>query len=112
MFLKLFIIQLVVILIVDISGFIPNIKRIISKYLTKGQIESSQFSLKPFDCSLCLSFWSLLIFIIITGQLTFINVLYLTLLTMFTDVVVDIIMFIKVTIKYTIDRLYDKLRVN
>lgn len=39
------------------SGFIDNFKTFISRFLTNGKIATNNFSLKPFDCPLCLTFW-------------------------------------------------------
>lgn len=63
----LILLQVIIVFIIDLSGIIPNIKNTISSYLTKDKIKSSNFSIKPFDCSLCMMHWVGLIYIICTG---------------------------------------------
>lgn len=50
------------------SGFVDNIKILLSKFLTKNKMSTNNYSLKPFDCPLCLTFWLSIIYIIITNQ--------------------------------------------
>lgn len=65
--LDLIFIQFILVFIIDISGFIPSLKLFISKYLTKSKIVTDNFSIKPIDCSLCMTHWVGLIYIIYTG---------------------------------------------
>lgn len=58
----------IVVFVVDYSGFTESWKRFISKFLTKGRISSSDYTFKPFDCSLCLSFWTTVIYTIAVGE--------------------------------------------
>ena len=62
--LKLLCIQLICVLIIDISGFIDSVKWGVSKWLTKGKIQTTDYRIKPFDCSLCMTWWSCLIYMI------------------------------------------------
>jgi hypothetical protein len=111
MFLKLFIINLAVILIVDLSGFIPSMKRKLSKVFTKNTISSDNFSLKPFDCSYCMTFWCLLGFLLYSHELTFITVLYLLIITHFTEVTKQILLLLKDIAIKIIDYIYDRLQI-
>lgn len=108
-FLNLLIISLVVILIVDISGFIPNLKRFISRRLTKNHIETTDFSIKPFDCSFCMTFWSLLMYLIIVNEFTFINILGVVMITLFTDVTKQLLLLIKDLLIKMIDVIYERV---
>ena len=108
-YLNLLIINLVVILIVDISGFVPNLKRFISKWLTKDRITTTEFSLKPFDCSFCMTFWSLLLYIAVTQQFTFINILGVVTITLFTDVTKQLLLLIKDLLLKMIDTIYERV---
>ena len=108
-YLNLLIISLVVILIVDISGFIPHFKRFISKWLTKEHIVTDEFSMKPFDCSFCMTFWSLLLYLTIVNEFTFINILGVVMFTFFTDVTKQILLLIKDLLIKLIDVIYERV---
>jgi hypothetical protein len=55
-------ILLIVVFIVDYSGVVLYIKKLIWKLLNGNKIPFKWFELKPFDCSLCMSFWTLIIY--------------------------------------------------
>lgn len=107
--LNLLIINLVVVLIIDLSDFIPTLKRFISKRLTNNKITTDEFSLKPFDCSFCMTFWILLSYLLIIGQFTFVNLLWLILLTYLTDVTKQFMILLKDLLNKLINLVYDKL---
>lgn len=62
---KLFMIALIWVCILDISGFVDEIEKVLGKWLNcKVRIP------KPFSCSLCMTWWTSLIYIIITHHFT------------------------------------------
>lgn len=63
----LILLQLITVFIVDLSGGIESLKLFISSYLTKSKIKSTNFSLKPIDCSLCMMHWIGVIYLLFTG---------------------------------------------
>mgnify|MGYP003307854558 CR=1 FL=1 len=63
----LIIIQIIIVFIIDICGVVPNIKKGISRILTKGKIITDDYSMKPLDCSLCMCFWTCLIYSLLTN---------------------------------------------
>lgn len=67
MFLDIVVIVCIVVFIIDVSGIVDSIKHTIWKWLFKDR-EYRWFSLKPFDCSLCMSFWMGLIYLLCVGQ--------------------------------------------
>ena len=68
--LNLFLITLIVVFIVDVSGAIDSFKSGLKFVLTKGKMSNSNYRLKPFDCSLCTSFWACLIYLIVINHFT------------------------------------------
>lgn len=60
-------IQWLVVFIVDLSGIVDTFKSVLARFLTQGAVDTSNYRLKPFDCSLCSTFWCCLIYLIITG---------------------------------------------
>lgn len=69
-FIDLLYITIVVSLIVDVSGIIDSIKNSLSKLLN---CKPHQITLKPFECSLCSTFWCGLIYLIHYNELTLPN---------------------------------------
>lgn len=107
MFIDLILIQIIVVLIVDMSGFIDSFKSFISKTLTKGYIESSNYSLKPIDCSFCMNWWGGLIYLIISNQLSLGYITLILILSFLTTSTKEILLYIKDLISYLINRLYE-----
>lgn len=50
----------------DVGGFWNEITSIISGWLTKGVVKKP-FELKPFSCSLCMTFWTSLVYVLCIG---------------------------------------------
>jgi len=67
---NLLLIAFICVFIVDISGAIDSLKSAIKWVITKGVMKDSNYTLKPFDCSLCCTFWASLIYLLVIGQLT------------------------------------------
>lgn len=84
MIINLIILQLIVVFIIDISGIIDTIKRFIWRVLIKGK-PYQDFEMKPLDCSLCMMFWSGLIYIIMNNEFTLLNILIICLLAFLTN---------------------------
>ena len=106
--LNLLIMNLAVILIVDLSGFIPNFKRFISKWLTKDKFTTTEFSIKPLDCSYCMTFWILLLYLLFTGQFTFATLFAVLMLTHLTDVTRQLMLLIKDLLIKLINTVYER----
>lgn len=102
--LNLLLICLILVFIIDISGFVDTVKHWIWKWLYKTK-EYRDFNLKPFDCSLCATWWSGLIYLCFTG-LSWEMVAYVALLAYLTPIFKDIILFIKDLMIKIIDELY------
>lgn len=106
--LELLTICLVNVILIDLSGFIPVVKSLISKLLTNKQIDTSNFRLKPFDCSFCMTFWTGLIYIICLNQFTIYHLLFVLILAFFTGPIKLTLEFIKDLYCKIINTLYDK----
>ena len=90
MILNLLLLQLIIVFIIDISGFVDTMKTKLAKLLTKGKFKSSDYRLRPFDCSLCAMFWTGLIFLLITHQFTLPYIAFVCLLSATTTITKDI----------------------
>jgi hypothetical protein len=78
---NLLIIEIVAVFVIDYSGFIQEME----KYLTKWLKSPIPLKIpKPASCSLCMTFYSGLIYLIISHNFTFISLLTLTILLLNT----------------------------
>lgn len=77
--------------IADISGFPQHIRKILSRWLNI-RIET----LKPLDCSLCLTWWTGLIYLILT-EITIKNIAILSISCALTPVIGEVIMALRDT---------------
>lgn len=111
MILNLFIIAVITVFIIDISGFVNEVKLMISKWLTKGKIISADWDLKPFTCSLCMTFWIGLIYIICLNQFTLLNLLLVCVFSFLTPVINETLLLIKDLIIKLINKIRDLCRI-
>lgn len=92
---RLFLISLIVIFIVDISGAVDSLKSGIKWILTRGKMSNSDYNLKPFDCSLCMTFWCGIIYLLCTGNFTIYYLSFVCLLACFANVLKNSILMVE-----------------
>lgn len=107
--LNLLIINLLIILIIDLSGFVPSLKRLISKTLTKNKINTDEFRIKPFDCSYCMTFWCLMLYLLIIGEFTLPYLFTVIVITHFTDVTKQLMVLSRDLLIKLINKIYEKV---
>ena len=83
--LKLFEITVIVVIIVDISGFVDSVKTLIGKVLGINNVK-----LKPLDCSFCANFWVSMVYLVIANELSITAVMVALLLSTMTPVIGDL----------------------
>ena len=99
---NLTLITVIVVFIVDISGAVDSLKSGLKRILTKGKMKNSDYQLKPLDCSLCMTFWSGIIYLIITNNFTLPYLAFVCLLACFTGVIKTSILLVEdILIKIT-----------
>lgn len=108
--LSLFLISLIVVIIVDLSGFIDSLKSGLKRIVTKGRMSGSDYRLKPLDCSFCMTFWTGLVYLLITHSFSLWMLSYLLLLCVFTVFIKDVLIVIKDILSYIIRKLYEVIR--
>jgi hypothetical protein len=91
---NLILLAVIVCFIVDISGIISSIKYSIWKKLFKKKGSPENIKLKPFDCSLCSTWWTTIIYIICTNNFTLIYVLECAMLAMLSKNITGFLMLI------------------
>ena len=106
MFLELLILTVIICYLIDLSGIIGSVKWFIWKKICKGIGRP----VKPFECSLCMTFWIGLIFLILTAQLSLINVLMVCLLSFLSKNVTGLLRWIQEALVALEERLYDLIQ--
>lgn len=89
-YLKLFEITVIVVIIVDISGFIDSIKTLIGKILHINNV-----SIKLIECSFCVNWWLSLLYLYITNNLTLSTILFALLCSTLTPIIKDSVFLIR-----------------
>lgn len=85
MLLQLTLITLIIVYIWDISGFVPSVKRFILKKLTKAtNPDPNKVTWKPWDCSMCMTVWIGLTWLLICHQFTIPLIAYVMLMSFMT----------------------------
>ena len=106
MYLELLYLNLIVIFIVELSGFDKTFKEIVSLIITKGRIRTSNYSLRPFTCALCMTFWCGLFHLIASGCLFFNYFVFLCLLSLLSSYTSSVIRMVLDMIAKIIDLIY------
>lgn len=88
----LFSILIISVIVIDISGFVHSIKVAIGKYLG---ISPNSFRIKPFDCSFCMTFWVSMIYLLVVGRFTLVNIAVVLLLCCLTTPLKNLIMSVR-----------------
>ena len=88
----LFSILIISVIAIDISGFVHSIKAAIGKFLG---ISPNSFRIKPFDCSFCMTFWVSMIYLLVVGRFTLVNIAVVLLLCCLTTPLKNLIMSVR-----------------
>ena len=81
------------VIVIDQLHFVDDITSVISGWMTNGKIKKP-IQLKPFTCSTCMSWWTNLIYIIITNQFSIPMILYIVVLSWGTPIINSILSFV------------------
>lgn len=105
MFLDLFLITLIIVFVIDISGIIDELETILSKWL-KGKARIP----KPFSCSLCLTWWVGLIYLLCIGEFNLINIAIVVLFAHLSGVLGTLLVCVRETLNWAIEKVYNALK--
>ena len=87
-------ITIIWIVILDQLHFWDDITSVISGWMTNGKIKKP-IPLKPCSCSVCMSFWTNLAYIIVTNQFSILMILYILILSWGTPIFSSILTLVK-----------------
>lgn len=94
MILDLFLITVTVCFIVDLSGFVDYVKNRIVKFIRGFQVQNERkiyYRIKPFDCSMCMTWWCGLAYLIISGNFGITGIATVALFAYLSEVVTKVI---------------------
>lgn len=96
------------VLILDQLQFWNEFSTMISGWLSGGKIKKP-LDWKPFNCSVCMSFWTNLTYIIVTNQFSIWMVLYILALSWSTPIINSILCFVRNSIIKIINTIAEKI---
>lgn len=105
-YLALFLLTLIVVSLVDLSGFVDTVKHWIWKWVWKNKRPYQDFDFRPFQCSYCMSHHVGVIYLLIVGKFTIITYFFLLFLAFMTPVFKDLMYLVKDFIAKMIDAIY------
>lgn len=103
---NILLISVICVIIIDGTDFVDSIKHCIWKFAFKNTKPYKEFPLKPFDCSLCMSWWSSLLYLIITHNLTIPYIAFSLFAAYLTPVINTLLIFIKELFAFIFERLF------
>lgn len=102
---ELLIITLLWVFIIDLSGFIDEIEATLSKWL-KGKVRIP----KPASCSLCMSWWTNLIYLLCVGELTLPHIAIVALFAFLTPVFALLFIWVRETLNKLLNKALEGIK--
>lgn len=100
---NLLLITAIIVFIIDLSGFTQSVQHLLKKWLKTNK----DIVIKPFMCSLCMTFWTGIIYAIIMNSFTIPILAFISLLAFMTPVIRDILKLIQDFIIAVINAIYN-----
>lgn len=100
-YLQLPIVAAIVVYIVDVSGFTQSWRGLVARFLKIH--EEALRPLKPFDCGLCMTWWTCLIYALASGELSLLTVAESALLSHLSIPIGALLVFIREGLARIID---------
>lgn len=98
------------VIILDQLHFFEDFTSTIKSILTKGKFRNP-INIKPFNCSVCMSFWCNLIYIIIIGKFSIFMIGYILLLSWSAPIISSVFTLLKNAIIKFINILAEKIEI-
>lgn len=104
-YIDLLIIQMILVFVTDLTDFKSFLYRCLSRWLTRGKIVSGEGNLKLLNCSLCQTHWAGLLYLVLSGNFSFLMWGYVCLLAFLTPVSKDLLLCVKDLLTWIISKL-------
>ena len=92
--------------ILDLCGFALTVDKLLYRIFYKGRAWRDDAHFPPFDCSLCMTFWTGLLYLILTHSFTVLNIAILLCFAWLTPIIKDLFTLIKDIIIKLVDLIY------
>lgn len=86
MYINALAITLICVIVIDNTDFVNTITSKIKYLLTNKKFNTPIDNLKPLTCSMCMSFWTNILYFIINKEITILNILYILVLAFLTPI--------------------------
>lgn len=104
-FLELLMVAAITIYIVDMSGFTDSWKTALARLLKAKALKP----IRPFDCSLCMTWWICIIYAICTGSFSLPVLAYIALLSFLSIPIGQLLIFIREGLSFLINKMMKRL---
>lgn len=97
-FIDLILLATVICFIVDCSGVMDEIRKLVAKVIyrrTKINVDWSELKLRPIGCSLCSVWWCGLLYLVFVNEFTLVNVAAVALLSLVSSNISGFLMCVK-----------------
>ena len=108
MLLNLLLITLIIVFVIDISGAIEHLVYPLVKRILKIP-KTSRIEIPLISCSLCMTFWSGLIYIVCMREFTLLNLFFVCVCAFLTPHIKDLFILIRDILTIISNKIYDKL---
>lgn len=98
---NLILIQLIVVIIIDISGIVQSVESTIARALKLKNV-----SIHLIECSFCINHWVGLLYLLLTGSLSLETYCFVLILSFFTTVTKELMYCVRDNIIKVINKLY------
>lgn len=102
-------ITLIVCFVVDISGFVDSVKYGLFRAIYGTRATYRDYRLKPFDCSLCMTFWTCMGYAVFSGNLSVKTVLLACLLAFLSENITHLMILVKDCIGFLTNKAEDRI---
>lgn len=103
--LNIFLISMVLVFCIDLSGAMDKFNKIVWNKLYPG-IKYNDWSIPLIGCSLCCSWWAGIIYLMISGTFSWMMLAYVALIAFLTPITKDILILIKDLLNKIIEIIY------
>lgn len=103
MYLNIFLIIFSFVIIIDVLGFWWEIKKVLASFI-KVKPENIK-DIKPFSCSTCLGWWTSLLYLLITGNMSLITLFYALVISSLAPLMLDAYNLVFDYIQFIIEKL-------
>lgn len=96
--LNLFLISIIICFIVDCSGIMTDVRKLVANIIykkTKMKVDYNELKLKPIGCSLCMTWWTGIIYLLCISEFTILNLTIVALLALLSSNISGLMMTIK-----------------